>query len=217
MVQGPEHDEWGGGLGGGMSGTGNSRQLHSLGQKWVKTHFSENDPEPFGMLGQVFLASDIHGLRLSRHGAAGVPPVDPRGILYVGMYTYHEAARVMISDMGYRHCIYLWCVGATISYGGPRVTTVCFCTVLEGAYAGFATYTVRTRGRRRLRARLGRSPPETLAMYQQAFACAQQAVDYMGSGMVDVSTVADVGIQQRAHSCFAACVLLCNLVAALHP
>ena len=52
-------------------------------------------------------ASDIHGLRLSRHGAAGVPPVslmDPRGILYVGMYKYHEAARV-----GYWHCIYLGC------------------------------------------------------------------------------------------------------------
>ena len=25
------------------------------------------------------------------------------------MYKYHEAARVMISDMGYRHCIYLGC------------------------------------------------------------------------------------------------------------
>ena len=54
-------------------------------------------------------ASDIHGLRLSRHGAAGVPPVDPLGILYVGVYQYHEAARVLIPDMGYRHSIYLGC------------------------------------------------------------------------------------------------------------
>ena len=35
--------------------------------------------------------------------------MDPRGILYVGMYKYHEAARVIISDMGYRHSIYLGC------------------------------------------------------------------------------------------------------------
>ena len=54
-------------------------------------------------------ASDIHGLCLWCRGAAGVPPVDPRGILYLGMYNYHEAARVMISDMGYRHCIYSGC------------------------------------------------------------------------------------------------------------
>ena len=55
------------------------------------------------------LASVMHGLCLSRRGAAGVPPLDPPGILYVGMYKYHEATRVMISDMGYRHCIYLGC------------------------------------------------------------------------------------------------------------
>ena len=54
-------------------------------------------------------ASDTHGLRLSRRGATGVPPVDPRGILYGGMCKYHKAAQVMISDMGYRHCIYLGC------------------------------------------------------------------------------------------------------------
>ena len=52
-------------------------------------------------------------------------------------------------------------------------------------------------------------------MYQRAFACAQLAVDYIGSEVVDVSAVADVGVQQGAHSCFAACVLLCNFVAAL--
>ena len=54
-------------------------------------------------------ASDIHRLRLSRHGAAGVLPVDPVGILYVGVYEYHEVARLLIPDMGYRHCIYLGC------------------------------------------------------------------------------------------------------------
>ena len=54
-------------------------------------------------------ASDVHGLRLSRHGTAGVPPVDPLGILYVDVYNDHEAARDMITDMGYRHCIYLGC------------------------------------------------------------------------------------------------------------
>ena len=36
-------------------------------------------------------------------------------------------------------------------------------------------------------------------------------------GVVDVSTVAEVREQQGARSCFAACVLLCTLVAALHP
>ena len=53
------------------------------------------------------LASDIHGLCLSRRRAAGVPPVDPRGILYLGMYKYHVTAWVMVSDKGYQHCIYL--------------------------------------------------------------------------------------------------------------
>ena len=54
-------------------------------------------------------ASDTRGLRLSRHGAAGIRPVDPLGILYVGFYAYQEAAPVLIPDMGYRHCTYLWC------------------------------------------------------------------------------------------------------------
>ena len=39
-------------------------------------------------------------------------------------------------------------------------------------------------------------------------------MDYVGSRVVDVSTVAGVREQQRVHSCFAACVLLCFLVAA---
>ena len=55
--------------------------------------------------------SDIHGLCLSCRRAAGVPPADPRGILFVGMYKYHVAARVIVSDMRYRHCIYLGCGG----------------------------------------------------------------------------------------------------------
>ena len=43
------------------------------------------------------------------------------------------------------------------------------------------------------------------------------AVGYMESRVVDVSTLAEVREQQGARSCFAACVLLCALVAALHP
>ena len=42
------------------------------------------------------------------------------------------------------------------------------------------------------------------------------AVGYMESGVVGVSTVAEVREQQGARSCFAACVLLCTLVAVLH-
>ena len=56
-----------------------------------------------------------------------------------------------------------------------------------------------------------------MAVYQRNFACRELAEDYMGSRVVDVSTVADVRIQQGARSCFAACVLLCTLVAVLHP
>ena len=41
-------------------------------------------------------AGDDHGLRLSRHGAAGVPPVDPLGTLYMDMYKYHKAAQDVI-------------------------------------------------------------------------------------------------------------------------
>ena len=51
-------------------------------------------------------------------------------------------------------------------------------------------------------------------MYRPRAIC---VVDYMGSGVVDVSTVADLCERQGARSCFAACVLLCTLVAALHP
>ena len=40
-------------------------------------------------------------------------------------------------------------------------------------------------------------------------------MDHVGSRVVDVSTVAGVREQRRVRSCFAACVLLCSLVAAL--
>ena len=40
-------------------------------------------------------------------------------------------------------------------------------------------------------------------------------MDYVGSQVLDVSTVAGVRKQRRVRSCFAACVLLCALVAAL--
>ena len=42
-------------------------------------------------------------------------------------------------------------------------------------------------------------------------------MDYVGSRVMDVSTVAGVREQRRVRSCFAACVLLCALVAALRP
>ena len=41
------------------------------------------------------------------------------------------------------------------------------------------------------------------------------AVGYMESGVMDVSTVTELREQQGARSCFAACVLLSTLVAAL--
>ena len=37
-------------------------------------------------------ATNIHELCLSCYGVAGIPPVDPLGILYVGMYKYHGLA-----------------------------------------------------------------------------------------------------------------------------
>ena len=43
------------------------------------------------------------------------------------------------------------------------------------------------------------------------------ALGYNELGVVDVSTVTEVCEQQGARSCFAACVLLCTLVAVLHP
>ena len=43
------------------------------------------------------------------------------------------------------------------------------------------------------------------------------AVGYMELGVMGVSTVTEVREQQGARSCFAACLLLCILVAALHP
>ena len=54
---------------------------------------------------------------------------------------------------------------------------------------------------------------------RQAVDCSglQLAVDYMGSQVVVVSTVAGVREQRGVRSCFAACVLLCTLVAALRP
>ena len=48
-----------------------------------------------------------------------------------------------------------------------------------------------------------------------AFTSTQLTVDYVGSRVLDVSTVAGVREQRRVRSCFAACVLLCALVAAL--
>ena len=50
-----------------------------------------------------------------------------------------------------------------------------------------------------------------------AITSTQQAVYYVGLRVVVVSTVAGVHEQRGARSCFAACVLLCTLVAALRP
>ena len=78
----------------------------------------------------------------------------------------------------------------------------------------------------------GWSLPEILAMHLPVIACwqwvtwsqgwwaiasAQLAMDYVGSRVVVVSTVAGVREQRGVRSCFAACVLLCTLVAALRP
>ena len=52
-------------------------------------------------------ASDIHGLRHSRRGAASVPIVDPLDILYVGACEYLRADWVLAPDMEGRHGIYL--------------------------------------------------------------------------------------------------------------
>ena len=41
------------------------------------------------------------------------------------------------------------------------------------------------------------------------------AMDSVGSRVMDVTTVAGVRERRRVRSCFAACVLLCSLVAAL--
>ena len=89
--------------------------------------------------------SDIHRLRLSRHGAAGVTPVNPLRILYVGMYKYHEAARVMISHMGYRHCIYMGC-GCDYEVRRAHGCYRMLLYRLEGAHAGYAAYHMGTRG-----------------------------------------------------------------------
>ena len=56
-----------------------------------------------------------------------------------------------------------------------------------------------------------------MAVRQRTYACALLAMEYTRSEVMGVPTVADVGVQQGARSCFAACVLLCNLVSALHP
>ena len=73
-------------------------------------------------------------------------------------------------------------------------------------------------------------PPRNLAVHKRfitcwqwdmrsqewwVFASTQLTVDYVGSRVLDVSTVAGVHEQRRVRSCFAACVLLCALVAAL--
>ena len=82
----------------------------------------------------------------------------------------------------------------------------------------------------KLRARLGWSPREILTMHIRVIACwqwdtwsqgwwaitgTQLAMDSVGSRVMDVSTVAGVRERRRVRSCFAACVLLCSLVAAL--
>ena len=73
-------------------------------------------------------------------------------------------------------------------------------------------------------------PPKIVAMHIRAIACGsgirgvrgggqftstQTAMDSVGSRVMDVSTVAGVRERRRVSSRFAACVLLCSLVAAL--
>ena len=85
-------------------------------------------------------------------------------------------------------------------------------------------------GAMKAEARLGWSLPEILAMHIRVIAgwqwdtwsqgwwaitSTQLAMDAVGSRVMDVSTVAGVRERRRVRSCFAACVLLCSLVAAL--
>ena len=51
-------------------------------------------------------ASDVHELCLACCGVAGIPLVDPRGILYVDVYMYHWSAQVTVLDKEYRSYIY---------------------------------------------------------------------------------------------------------------
>ena len=64
-------------------------------------------------------ASHIHESCLSCRGLACIPPVDPRGILYVGIYNYHGLAQVMVLVSGYQSCTYLGYEGGT-----PRVRLI---------------------------------------------------------------------------------------------
>ena len=56
---------------------------------------------------------------------------------------------------------------------------------------------------------------DTWSQWWWAITSTQVAMDSVGSRVMDVSTVAGVREQRRVRSCFAACVLLCSLVAAL--
>ena len=137
-------------------------------------------------------------------------------MLYVGMYRYHKAARVMILDMGYRPCIYLGC---GYDYELRRAQS-CYRLLLYSTGGGLhwvRDVRYEDQGAMQAEGQARLEPPRNPSYVSTGFCMSQLAVDYMGSGMVDVSTVADVGIPRRANSCFAACVLLCKLVFALYP
>ena len=59
-------------------------------------------------------ANDIHGLCLSRCGVAGIPPVDPRDILYEDMYKHHGSAQVTDSERGYQPSTYWGSEGGSL-------------------------------------------------------------------------------------------------------
>ena len=69
-------------------------------------------------------ASDIHGLRHSRRGAASVPLVDPPDILYVGACGYLEADWILARDMEWDGTVYIWGVGAARSHRESRAATM---------------------------------------------------------------------------------------------
>ena len=82
-------------------------------------------------------------------GAAGIPLVDPHGILYVGMYRYHGSAQVMVLDKGYQSCIYVGYEGelqrvlltATDGHGVLLYAYIqCCSSDRGGAYGGVAAH-----------------------------------------------------------------------------
>ena len=100
--------------------------------------------------------------------------MDPRGILYVGMYKCHGSARVMVLYGRYHFCIYLGYKGGApwlqlVATGGHAVSSfayIQYCSSDWGEIEVGSRYMCPGRCEQgvRLRAKLGWSSPETLAV-----------------------------------------------------